>query len=113
MRKTSLLALAAVLSSTALVGQRPPGDSGPPGGSEHRPPMSPLVMALDANGDGIIDAAEITNAPAALRKLDKNGDGKLTPDEYRPPRPGGDGREGPGGDPRRGSEGPPPRRGGR
>lgn len=41
------------------------------------------MRALDANGDGIIDAEEIANAPTALRKLDKNGDGKLTPDEYR------------------------------
>ena len=49
----------------------------------------PLMQALDANGDGIIDEAEIANASAALKKLDKNGDGKLTPDELRPPRPEG------------------------
>jgi hypothetical protein len=59
----------------------------------HRPPPSPLMEALDANHDGIIDADEIANASAALKKLDKNGDGKLTPDELRPHRPqgGGDG----------------------
>jgi hypothetical protein len=39
----------------------------------------------------VIDEQEIANAPEALKKLDKNGDGKLTPDEYRPPRPGGPG----------------------
>ena len=39
-------------------------------------------MALDANHDGVIDANEIANAPAALKTLDKNGDGKLTPDEF-------------------------------
>jgi hypothetical protein len=33
----------------------------------------------------VIDAEEISNAPAALRTLDKNGDGQLTPDELRPP----------------------------
>jgi len=42
---------------------------------------------LDANHDGILDADEIANAPAALRTLDMNGDGKLTPAELRPPFP--------------------------
>ena len=66
----------------------PPG-GGPPGGSgqgEHRP-KPPLEQVLDANADGVIDAGEIANAPVSLKKLDKNGDGKLTSDEYRPPRP--------------------------
>lgn len=83
-----------------------PGRPGGPGGSgrlARRPPPSPLMRALDANGDGIIDEQEIENAPAALRKLDKNGDGKLTPDELRPPLPpplpppGEGGPDGPGG----------------
>jgi hypothetical protein len=49
------------------------------------------------NHDGVIDADEIANAPAALRTLDKNGDGKLTPDEFagpRPPRRGGPANDG-------------------
>ena len=58
-------------------------------------PMNPIVEALDLNHDGIIDADEIAKAPESLKKLDKNGDGKLTPDEYRPQRAGGMG--GPGG----------------
>ncbi len=33
----------------------------------------------------MIDADEIANAPAALKALDKNGDGQLTADELRPP----------------------------
>ena len=44
----------------------------------------PLMQALDTNHDGVISAAEIENAPAALKTLDKNKDGKLTEDELRP-----------------------------
>jgi hypothetical protein len=47
------------------------------------------VEALDVNHDGIIDSNEIANASAELLTLDKNGDGQLTPDEYRPHRPHG------------------------
>jgi len=40
--------------------------------------VMPVLSALDANQDLVISAYEIANAPAALRTLDKNGDGKLT-----------------------------------
>ncbi|HKI69909.1 MAG TPA: hypothetical protein VKA67_09995 [Verrucomicrobiae bacterium] len=69
-------------------GDRDPGNAGPGGMRGHRPPP-PLIAALDANHDGVIDADEIANASAALKTLDKNGDGKLTVDELRPPRPEG------------------------
>ena len=62
-----------------------------------------MVTVLDANHDGVIDASEIANAPVALKTLDKNGDGKLTRDEFLPPRPGG-----PDGDRREGHRPPPP-----
>ena len=61
---------------------------GPPeGAGQPKKPRPPIIAVLDANGDGVIDAKEIAGAPAALKKLDKNGDGRLSPDEYRPPRP--------------------------
>jgi Ca2+-binding EF-hand superfamily protein len=47
-------------------------------------PMPPILQALDANGDGIIDSNEIANASAALKTLDTNGDGQLTHDELMP-----------------------------
>ena len=71
--------------------------------------FNPVLAALDANGDGVIDEDEIANAAIALKKLDKNGDGKLTEDEVRP----NFGRRGPGGPRGRdggpGGERPPPR----
>jgi hypothetical protein len=67
----------------------PPGE---PGLAGQRTPASPIVTALDLNGDGIIDAGELAKATEALKKLDKNGDGKITPEEYRPQRPGRTGR---------------------
>ena len=42
------------------------------------------MEALDTNHDGTLSAEEIANASASLKKLDKNGDGKLTSDELRP-----------------------------
>lgn len=60
------------------------------GGSGNTPPpMPPIVTALDANGDGIIDAKEIANATAALLTLDKNKDGKIGFDEALPSAPDG------------------------
>ncbi len=73
-------------------GQRPAAFGGPPRGILEG---SPMVQALDINKDGIIDAGELAKAAESLKPLDRNGDGTLTPDEYRPPFPGG-----PGGPPR-------------
>jgi len=97
-------------------GAPPPDGSGP-----DRPPMRrrmpvhPLMQALDINKDGTLDEQEIANAATALKALDKNGDGKITPDELRPPFPPG-GEHGPGGpgfrrpppDGQQGDQGQPP-----
>jgi EF hand len=74
-------------NNTPPPGGRPDGQGGPGGMMGRRPPPNLLMMALDVNHDGVIDADEIANAPTALKTLDKNGDGKLTQDELRPPRP--------------------------
>src|SRR5262252_7520650 len=92
-----LVAALAIAGSAAYLiaqdsGEQPPGRPGP-GGPGGRHPVPPIIAALDANHDGVIDSQEIDNAPAALRKLDKNGDGQLTMDELMPPPPAG----GPGG----------------
>jgi hypothetical protein len=49
--------------------------------------VPPVLAALDADGDGAVSAAELSSAPARLKKLDANGNGRLEPEEYRPPRP--------------------------
>lgn len=134
---TTLIVGTAVSSLMAQDGRpqqgRPPGNrqqfnqQGGAGGSENggpgmqggqRPPSIPVVETLDTNKNRVIDAEEITNATASLKKLDKNGDGKLTPDEFMPPRPSGQGQgpgrapqgqSGTGGQrPQRGSGGPSP-----
>lgn len=40
-----------------------------------------VLSTLDADHDLVISASEMDNAPAALKTLDKNGDGKLTAEE--------------------------------
>ena len=114
MKKSKLLLLTLTLGASAMMllaqdarppreGGQPggggaPGGPGGPGGDRPRPVM-PIIEALDLNKDGIIDADEIAKAAESLKKLDKNGDGKLTPEEYRPQRPGGPGGPaGPGGE---------------
>jgi Ca2+-binding EF-hand superfamily protein len=73
-------------SSTTEPPPLPEGEgNGPEGERPH--PKFPLMEALDADHDGTLSADEIKNAPEALKTLDKNGDGKLTPDEFAPPRP--------------------------
>ena len=78
------------------------GGAGGAQGGERKRPIPPIIAALDANGDGVIDAGEIAKAAESLKKLDKNGDGKLTMEECMPPRQqggqgqGGQGKGGPG-----------------
>ena len=57
------------------------GGQGGPGGFLR---MFPVMTALDSDGNGEISSEEIKGAVVALKKLDKNKDGKLTEDELRP-----------------------------
>jgi len=66
----------------------PPEVETPP--TDATPPVPPLFAALDTDGDGTLDAAEIANAATALKTLDKNGDGQITPDETCPALGSGD-----------------------
>ena len=57
----------------------------------------PVLVALDADGDGELSTDEIEKAEEALAKLDKNADGKLSGDEVRPSRGGSQRERRPGG----------------
>ena len=80
------------------------GGQGGPGGFLR---MFPVMAALDSDGNGEISSEEIKGAVAALKKLDKNKDGKLTEDELRPNFGGRGGSQGgaSGHRPSRGGEG--------
>lgn len=65
--------------------KKPEGDRE---GERPRPPVPPLIAALNADGDREISADEIANSPKALLTLDKNGDGQLGPREFLAPPPG-------------------------
>ena len=117
MKNTIALALLALGTTALLASAQDNNNDGPPGGGQpgpgmggHRPPPPAIIGALDANHDGVIDADEIANASAALKKLDKNGDGKLTPDEFMGKRPQGrpPGGNDAGPDNNDGPQGPPP-----
>ncbi len=79
----------------------PPGAQGGPGrfgdedGNDGRngPPPNPILQLLDNDRDGEISATELENAENSIRRLDRNGDGTLSRDELRPPRPGDGNRD--------------------
>ena len=100
--------LALVVGTSGLAQDRPGVDGGQPTRENHRPqdapetrrrergrggPRNPVILALDVNRDGEISTDEIETAAMALKKLDRDGDGKLTREELRPDHADRDGRE--------------------
>ncbi len=93
------------------------GPDGRPGDNRFRPPVPPIMAALDTNHDGELSAAEIRNASAALKSLDRNHDGILDRSELGPRGGAFGGPNGPpagarrggrfGGPPAGGPDGPP------
>jgi hypothetical protein len=88
-----------VVDSRNIDRPRFPGRNGPfgmRGGPGGGPPPSPLMTALDKDGDGTLSADEIKAASQALQALDQDGDGSLSRTELRPRRPEGPPGGGPG-----------------
>lgn len=77
-----------LLAVFAAQAQEPPRQGGP--GGFGLPRGFAIFQALDTNHDNVLDATEIDAAPAVLKAIDKNGDGKVTADEI--PAPAGRGR---------------------
>lgn len=104
MKRAAIYWLTVVLSATAAhscLAQPVEGRQGPGRGLGFGGPRHPLLMLLDEDRDGVLSAAEIDKAAAVLKKLDRNGDGKIAADELprfpMGPGPGGGGPAGPGG----------------
>lgn len=73
-----LAVLAALSAGVAFAADNTPPDQ--------TKPLNAKFVALDKNGDGVIDRSEAVADPklaAKFDELDKNKDGKLTPDEFR------------------------------
>ena len=67
-----------------------PEEPAPESGDGDRPRVfGPLATALDTDRDGTVSEAELESAARSLRLLDRNGDGRLSPDELGPAAGGG------------------------
>lgn len=91
-------------------GAEPPPARGEEDQARGHRPGPPLVMVLDANGDGVIDADEIDRAEDSILTLDRDGNGEVSEEEFRP-QPRGAGDHGEGEDSERQRPPHPPRRG--
>jgi len=91
MSRLSLTLVFCCLASSALAQPAdPPSDTDPAGAPPFQGPPNPLFEALDADGDGAIDAKELRKAVSAIKSLDADGDGKVSRAEVTPPPGFGD-----------------------
>lgn len=81
--KPNIIRLAPALLAAAIATAR--GSEEPP--ERRPPPIPPLFAFFDADHDGVLSSGEIATAAEALGQLDQNGDGEITQDEMRPPKP--------------------------
>ena len=88
--QSSVIALVIVAAAGVPAQPQRPGGPGGPGS-----PGFAIFGALDTDSDNALSPAEIDNATTVLKQLDRNGDGKLTPEEF-PAGRGGPGRGGSG-----------------
>jgi len=82
-----VLSLGSLCFLLSAAGAQPPDRPGRPperDGERPPPPPHPIFEALDTDHDGVLSPEEIRAASESLRKLDRNGDGKVTRDELRP-----------------------------
>jgi hypothetical protein len=80
MNTCRLLSLSLLLSTASIVGAEAPAAAARfPADRMH----SLIFAAIDLDRDGVLSAAEMTNASTALRALDLNDDGMLSVDELR------------------------------
>lgn len=90
-----MLSVALTVSGASETPSSPSSGPGTGGGSSERPDRPALrgdralgpFSVFDTDHDGTLSAGEIADASGSLRKLDQNGDGKLTANELRPSRP--------------------------
>jgi hypothetical protein len=78
-----------VLLASLGIGAQEPGRQGGPGGFG-LPRGFAIFQALDTDHDNTLTGPEIDGAASVLKAMDKNGDGKVAPDEI--PMPAGRGR---------------------
>lgn len=76
-----ILTLAIVVLTSWTAAAQGPGGRGGRGGQGHQPPTPAIDTALDANGDQVINADEISNAASALVALDTDNNGEISFEE--------------------------------
>lgn len=79
--KTAILNVALAVMVMTGLNAAAQGPGGGRGGQGHQPPKPAIDTALDANGDGVISADEISYAASVLSELDSDNDGGLSFEE--------------------------------